>query len=126
MRPLVSWMSRVDTAILEWLSDKGIAAPPKVIFDNVKHKAELSHTQVKRRCLRLNKTGLLFHDPDRGDMYAVTDFGEAYLREEVSKDVLEGVSELESRGEGYKDRGNVTLEDVLRDLKDEDLLDGED
>lgn len=115
-------MTRIDYVVLEWLSDKKIAAPPKVIYLNAKEEAEISHTQVKRRCLRLNKMGLLYRDEQRGNNYAISDFGEAYLRSEVSKEALEAVDDYARGSDGFEDKGNIDVETVLRTLKDAGYL----
>lgn len=87
MRPLVSWMTKVDDVILEWLAEQDIAAPPKVIQSNL--EVPVSYSQVKRRVRTLEDNGLLFKDADRGDYYAITEIGRWYLDGAVSGEKLE-------------------------------------
>lgn len=93
MRPLVSWMTKVDDAVLEWLAEQDIAAPPKVIQSNL--DVPVSHSQVKRRVRTLSDNGLLFKDPDRGDYYAISEIGRWYLDGSISGEKLETLATSE-------------------------------
>ncbi|WP_084777787.1 phage repressor protein [Natrialba sp. SSL1] len=86
MRPLVSWMTKSDPAILEFFEETGIAMPPAVVSFNIKG---VSHPTVKRRLPILVDHGLLEKvDEDRG-YYQITDRGRAYLSGELEADALE-------------------------------------
>lgn len=122
MRPLVSWMSKVDTAILEWLRDKDIAANPKVIHVNAKEKADISYIAVRERCPALKKSGLLWSDENRGGYYAITTFGKQFLEGEVSRDTLERCYEYRNEASGFDGERDLDREDVLDELKAEGFL----
>lgn len=85
MRPLVSWMTRSDDAILELLATAGLALPPAVIAFN----ADVSRPTVQRRLKKLLAHGLVEKaEPSRG-YYRITDLGESYLAGDVDADDLE-------------------------------------
>ncbi|GAA1837845.1 hypothetical protein GCM10009682_63260 [Luedemannella flava] len=86
MRPLVSWMTKSDPAILEFFEETGIAMPPAVVSYNI---VGVSHPTVKRRLPNLVEHGLLEKvDDDRG-YYQITDHGRAYLEGELDAKDLE-------------------------------------
>lgn len=89
MRPLVSWMTKVDDAILEWLEETDIAAPPKVIHANL--QTPVSYSQVKRRVRTLNDNGLIYKDEERGEYYAISPLGRWYLQGEIKGSELEAL-----------------------------------
>jgi len=87
MRPLVSWMTKSDPALLEFFEEAGISMPPAVVSYNIDG---VSHPTVKRRLPVLEENGLLEKvDPDRG-YYRITDRGRAYLAGDLDADDLEG------------------------------------
>lgn len=90
MRPLVSWMTKVDDAVLEWLGETDIAAPPKVIHANL--ETPVSYSQVKRRVRTLNENGLVYKDEERGEYYAISALGCWYLRGEIAGSELEALN----------------------------------
>ncbi|WP_459987489.1 ArsR family transcriptional regulator, partial [Natrinema sp. JCM 9743] len=76
MRPLVSWMTKSDPAILEVFEEAGIAIPPAVAEYNL---MGVSKSTISRRLPVLVDHGLLERvDEDRG-YYQITDRGRAYL-----------------------------------------------
>ncbi|NGM69864.1 ArsR family transcriptional regulator [Natronolimnobius sp. AArcel1] len=86
MRPLVSWMTKSDPAILEFFEETGIAMPPAVVSYNIHG---VSHPTVKRRLPVLVEHELLEKvDEDRG-YYRVANRGRAYLSGELEADELE-------------------------------------
>ncbi|QCC58382.1 helix-turn-helix transcriptional regulator [Natrinema thermotolerans] len=86
MRPLVSWMTKSDPAILEVFEEAGIAIPPAVAEYNL---VGISKSTVKRRLPVLVDHGLLEKvDDDRG-YYRITDRGRAYLEGELDAEDLE-------------------------------------
>ena len=75
MRPVVSWMTKSDDAILELLSETDIALPPAVISFNI----EVSHPTVRRRLPMLLEHKLVRKaDEDKG-YYEITEKGRKYL-----------------------------------------------
>ena len=86
MRPLVSWMTKSDPAILEFFEETGIAMPPAVVSYNIQG---VSHPTVKRRLPVLVEHGLLKKvEEDRG-YYRITNRGCAYLNGELEANELE-------------------------------------
>ncbi|KZN24843.1 hypothetical protein A4G99_11005 [Haladaptatus sp. R4] len=83
-------MTKVDDAILEWLAEQDIAAPPKVIQSNL--TVPVSHSQVKRRIRVLKDNGLVFKDPERGNYYAITEIGRWYLDGAIGGEKLEALA----------------------------------
>ena len=90
MRPLVSWMTKVDDAILEWFESHEIAAPPKVIHTNL--DVPVSYSQVKRRVRVLEENGLLDQDAEQSNYYAITTIGRWYLDGSIGPEKLEGLA----------------------------------
>ena len=86
MRPLVSWMTKSDPALLEFFAETDIAMPPAVVSYNIDG---VSHPTVKRRLPMLADNGLLKKvDDDRG-YYRITDLGRSYLAGDLEADDLE-------------------------------------
>lgn len=88
MRPRVSWMTRADDAILEFLSETGIAANPSTIAYNI----EYNRSYVARRCKTLDDHSLMNRVDEPKAMYEITQLGRDYLNGEVEADVLEDQS----------------------------------
>lgn len=86
MRPLVSWMTKSDPAILELLHESGLELPPAAISHNVDG---VSHPTVKRRLPILHKHGLVEKTPEKRGYYRLTERGRAYLAGELDVDDLE-------------------------------------
>jgi len=86
MRPLVSWMTKSDPAILEFFAETGIAMPPAVVSYNI---SGVSHPTVKRRLPILVENGLLQKVDDSKGYYRITDRGESYLAGDLEADDLE-------------------------------------
>jgi predicted transcriptional regulator len=86
MRPVVSWMTRSDDAILEFYDEKDISAPPLVVSFNL---SGVSHPTVKRRVKELSDRGLLKRYEEPRGFYEITDKGRSYLRGELEADELE-------------------------------------
>ncbi len=86
MRPLVSWMTKSDPAILELFEESGLTMPPAVVSYNLDG---VSHVTVKRRLRELEKRDLLEKAQDKRGYYRITDRGLAYLSGEVDADDLE-------------------------------------
>lgn len=76
MRPLVSWMTKSDPAILELLDEAGLELPPAVISHNIDG---LSHSTVKRRLPILKEHGLVEKTPEKRGYYRIADLGQDYL-----------------------------------------------
>ena len=90
MRPLVSWMTKSDPAILELFEEAGIAMPPAVVTYNL---SGVSHPTVKRRLPVLTEEGLLERVDESKGYYRITDHGRAYLAGDLDADDLEKESE---------------------------------
>jgi len=86
MRPLVSWMTKSDPAILELFEESGLTMPPAVVSYNLDG---VSHVTVKRRLSELEEHGLLEKAEDKRGYYAITDCGRAYLAGELDAAELE-------------------------------------
>jgi predicted transcriptional regulator len=85
MRPVVSWMTKSDDAILELLLDTAIALPPAVIAFNT----VVSHPTVRRRLPKLLEHGLVRKaDEDKG-YYEITEKGRQYLAGDLDASELE-------------------------------------
>ncbi|MBP1921838.1 DNA-binding transcriptional ArsR family regulator [Halorubrum alkaliphilum] len=86
MRPLVSWMTKSDPAILELLEESDLEIPPAVISHNIDG---VSHPTVKRRLPVLDDHGLVAKAPEKRGYYHITDRGRAYLAGDLNADDLE-------------------------------------
>lgn len=86
MRPLVSWMTKSDPAILELLYESDIELPPAVISHNI---AGISHPTVKRRLPILTEHGLVVRVEDTAGYYRITELGAQYLNGELEAEDLE-------------------------------------
>lgn len=94
MRPVVSWMTKSDDAILELLSETDIALPPAVISFNI----EISHPTVRRRLPNLLNHELVRKaDEDKG-YYEITEKGREYLAGDLDASELEMPDEDEDAG----------------------------
>lgn len=86
MRPLVSWMTKSDPAILEFFEETGISMPPAVVSYNIEG---VSHPTVKRRLPELTEHSLLEKVDENRGYYKISDRGRAYLAGELEKEDLE-------------------------------------
>lgn len=86
MRPLVSWMTKSDPAILEIFEEAGIAIPPAVAEFNLEG---VSKSTITRRLPVLVDHGLLEQVDEERGYYRITDRGRAYLEGELESDDLE-------------------------------------
>ena len=86
MRPLVSWMTKSDPAILEFFEETGIAMPPAVVSYNIRG---VSHPTVKRRLPILVDHELLEKVDENRGYYQISDCGVAYLEGELDAEDLE-------------------------------------
>ena len=86
MRPLVSWMTKSDPAILELLQESDLDLPPAVISHNVDG---VSHPTVKRRLPILSEHGLVEKTSEKRGYYRITGRGRAYLAGDLDSADLE-------------------------------------
>ncbi|OYR54641.1 phage repressor protein [Halorubrum sp. E3] len=86
MRPVVSWMTKSDDAILELLDECGIAIPPRAIAFNIDN---VSRPTIDRRLRKLEDAGLVERYDDPQGYTRITDRGRAYLAGELDNDDLE-------------------------------------
>ncbi|MDB2276654.1 ArsR family transcriptional regulator [Halorubrum ezzemoulense] len=86
MRPLVSWMTKSDPAILELLHESDLELPPAVISHNVDG---VSHSTVKRRLPILDEHELVEKTSEKRGYYRVTGRGRAYLAGDLTTADLE-------------------------------------
>jgi DNA-binding MarR family transcriptional regulator len=86
MRPVVSWMTKSDDAILELLDECGIAIPPRAIAFNV---GNVSRPTIDRRLPKLEDAGLVERYDDPQGYTRITDRGRAYLSGEIDANELE-------------------------------------
>jgi len=86
MRPLVSWMTKSDPAILEFFEEQDIAMAPAVVSFNV---GGVSHPTVKRRMPILADHGLLERVEGKRGYYQITEKGSAYLAGDLDASELE-------------------------------------
>lgn len=83
MRAPISWLTRGDAIILEFLNGHEAATfeqSPALIARN----AGLSSGHVRRRVRVLAAANLVTRTDDRAGYYAITDLGERYLRGELT------------------------------------------
>lgn len=95
MRPLITWMSPADNAILDFLSGHQIenfCAPPKVVAVNT----EVSASHVRKRVLKLYKADLLKKLNSPQGYYRVTDLGKRYLAGELAAEEGERLERFDS------------------------------
>ena len=90
MRPVVSWMTKSDDAILELLAESGIAIPPRAIAFNIQN---VSRPTIDRRLPKLEEAGLVKRYEDPQGYTEITDRGREYLAGELDADDLEDVGE---------------------------------
>lgn len=81
MRPLVSWMTKSDPAIIEVFGEAGIAMPPAVAEYNLQG---VSKSTIKRRIPHLVEHGLLEKVDERKGYYRITEKGKKYLVGELN------------------------------------------
>ncbi|TKX64878.1 ArsR family transcriptional regulator [Halorubrum sp. GN12_10-3_MGM] len=86
MRPVVSWMTKSDDAILEILDECGIAIPPRAIAFNVEN---VSRPTIDRRLPKLEDAGLVERYEDPQGYTRITNRGRAYLAGELDASDLE-------------------------------------
>jgi len=82
MRPLVSWMTKSDPAILEMFEESDLTMPPAVVSYNLDG---VSHVTVKRRLRKLAEHGLLEKAEEKRGYYRITNRGRAYLAGDLSE-----------------------------------------
>ena len=85
MRPRADWMTKADDHILELLSEAGIAANPATIAFNIDYDGGY----VAHRCRELAGHDLISRVHETKAMYRITEFGEQYLRGDLSPRDLE-------------------------------------
>jgi predicted transcriptional regulator len=86
MRPMVSWMTKSDPAILEFFEEQDIAMPPAVVSFNIQG---VSHPTVKRRMPELAEHRLLEKVDGKRGYYRITERGRQYLAGELDASKLE-------------------------------------
>jgi len=86
MRPLVSWMTKSDPAILEFFEEQEISMPPAVVSFNIQG---VSHPTVKRRLPVLADNGLLERVEEKRGYYRITEKGRQYLSGDLDASELE-------------------------------------
>jgi DNA-binding IclR family transcriptional regulator len=82
MRKRADWMVRADDLILELLEEEGQYTPTIIA-----EKTDYSTKHVNRRCIVLQKFGLLRNI--RRGLYQITDEGRAYLEGDLDANELE-------------------------------------
>jgi DNA-binding MarR family transcriptional regulator len=85
-RPVVSWMTKSDDAILELLGDAGIAIPPTAIAFNIEN---VSRPTVDRRLPKLEAAGLVKRYDDPKGYTEITEKGRKYLSGDLKSSDLE-------------------------------------
>ncbi|MFB6188591.1 MAG: ArsR family transcriptional regulator [Halapricum sp.] len=86
MRPLVSWMTKSDPAILEFFEENDISMPPAVVSFNIEG---VSHPTVKRRMPVLADNELLEKVEGKRGYYRLTQRGRDYLAGDLDAEDLE-------------------------------------
>ncbi len=91
MRPRVSWMTKNDDPILEFLAECDIALSPRPLQYNLETRAdvEMPYSTINHRLKLLTEHGLVEKEYPAGGYYSITEKGRQYLRGELSKDDLE-------------------------------------
>ncbi len=82
----MSWMTKSDDAILEFLQEHGLALPPKAIAFNIEN---VSQPTVDRRLPKLEQAGLVKRFEEPQGYTEITDRGRAYLAGEIDAAELE-------------------------------------
>ena len=90
MRPMVSWMTKSDDAILELLDESDLTIPPMAIAFNIEN---VSRPTVDRRLPKLEQAGLVRRYDNPQGYTVITDRGRAYLSGDLDADELEDISE---------------------------------
>ncbi len=85
-------MTGPDDTILEFFEEKDLAAPPKIVYENIVERynlLDISYGHLNRRIRELKTHGLLEeYDGIRGG-YEISEKGRAYLAGELDRDELE-------------------------------------
>lgn len=84
-RPVVSWMTKSDDAILELLDESGIAIPPTAIAFNI---GNISRPTVDRRLPNLEAAGLVKRYDKPQGYTEITEKGRKYLAGDLDEDDL--------------------------------------
>jgi DNA-binding transcriptional ArsR family regulator len=85
-RPVVSWMTKSDDAILELLGEAGIAIPPTAIAFNIEN---ISRPTVDRRLPKLEEAGLVKRYEEPQGYTEITEQGRQYLSGDLDASELE-------------------------------------
>lgn len=110
MDPLRTWMTNIDIAILEFMRRySDLALPPKAWHVNMTQDFDVSYTHLKRRLATLRDLDqpMVRQDPDRADMYEITEFGVEVVDKELS---VEEVNELNPHEGGSEEEGADTAD----------------
>jgi len=84
MRARPSWMTPSDVTVLEVLSEKDAALKPKAMLVNIEREGiPFSKSSVDRAVRKLTAAGMICRLDDYTAYYEITEFGVAFLREEV-------------------------------------------
>jgi len=90
MRPRVSWMTGNDDSILEYLSEKEVALPPRGLDINLEREGiSISYRTINRRLKKLHSNGLVEKIDEDTGYYAITDKGRRYLSGKLEPEELE-------------------------------------
>ena len=91
MKPLVSWITKNDRPILEFLNQTGLALSPRAIRYNLRtrEQVELPYSTLNRRLKILLDHGMVEKEYESAGFYSITEKGQKYLAGELSKDDLE-------------------------------------
>ncbi len=102
-------MTKNDDAVLEWLDDIGLPAPPKQI--HLTMDGAPSYTTINRRLRKLDEAEMVEKHPDAEGYYRLTEKGTRYLHDpnaSVEEFLLE---EDEDEEDEDDDRDDGDLED---------------
>lgn len=83
-------VNKRDKAILQFLSEKDIALPPRPLYENLRLKgATFSYRTVSRRLRHLDELGLVERILGEKGYYKITEKGQSYLSGDLDTSDLE-------------------------------------
>lgn len=93
-------MTRVDHYLIDWLSNHNIVFTPRMMYVNLDRELSEfdapSYSQVKRRITFLTEeANILEQYRDERGHYALTNFGERLVQEDLSEDEREQLANLD-------------------------------
>ena len=91
MRARISWMTNNDDPILEFLHERNLALPPRVIEHNLSTREGINipYSTINHRLKLLLDAGFVEKEYEQGGFYSITDLGRRYLAGELTEEERE-------------------------------------